>query len=86
MGEVLVNPPVAGGRPHILPGELGEARPLVVDEVLVFVALASLQHDNLDALLRQFVAKRAAARARPYDDDDAVVVLIEFRRHVRFLA
>ncbi len=86
MGEVLVNPPAAGGRPHVLPGELGEAGPLVVDEVLVFVTLASLQRDDLDALLRKLIAESAAARARSHDDDDAVVVQIEFRCHVRFLA
>ena len=60
--------------------------PLVVDEVLVFDALARFEDDHLYALLRQLVAERAAARARAHDDDDAVVVLIEFRRHVVFLA
>ena len=86
IGEVLMNPPAAGGRPHVLPRELDEAVPLVVDEVLVLIALARLEHDDFDALLRQLVAQGAAARARSHNDDDAVVVLIEFRCHVRFLA
>ena len=86
VGEVLVNPPAAGGRPHICPRELSEARPFIVDEIREVQALARFEHDDFDAFLRQFVAKRAAARARSYDDDDAVVVLIEFGCHVRFLA
>ena len=86
VGEVLVDPPAAGGRAHIRPGELGEAWPFVVDEIRELDAFARFQHDDFDALLRQLVAERSAARARPYDDDDAVVVLIEFRCHVRFLA
>ena len=86
VGEVLVNPPTARGRPHIGPCKLGEAWPFVVDEIREVQALARFEHDDFDALLRQLVAKRSAARARPYDDDDAVVVLIEFRCHVRFLA
>ena len=86
VGEVLVNPPAAGGRAHIRPCELGEAWPFVVDEIREVQALACFEHDDFDALLRQLVAKRAAACARPHDDDDAVVVLIEFRCHVRFLA
>ena len=76
IGEVLVNPPAAGGRAHIRPCELGEAWPFVVDEIREVQALARFQQDDFDAFLRQLVAKRAAARARPYDDDDAVVVLI----------
>ncbi len=86
IGEVLVHPPAAGGRSHVRPCELGEARPFVVDEIREVVTLAGFEHDDLDALLRKFVAERAAARARSHDDDDAVVVQIEFRCHVRFLA
>src|ERR1700677_1952783 len=86
VGEVLVNPPASRGRPHVRPSELGEAWPFVIDEIREVQALARFEHDDFDAFLRQLVAKRAAARARPYDDDDAVVALIEFCYHVRFLA
>jgi len=65
---------------------LGEARPFVVDEVREVVALARFNDDDLHALLRQLVAERPAAGARSHDNDDAVVVQIEFRCHVRFLA
>ena len=81
-----MHPPAAGSRAHVLPGELGEARPFIVDEVLEVVALARFENDDFDALLRELVAERAPARARSYNHDDAVVVLVEFRRHVRFLA
>ena len=36
VGEVLGDPPASGRRAHVLPGELGEAVPFVVDEVLRF--------------------------------------------------
>ena len=77
VGEVLVDAPGAGGGAHVGPGELGEAGPFVVDEILVFDAVAGLEDDGLDALLGELVAERAAARAGADDDDEAVVVQVE---------
>src|SRR5690606_2546289 len=74
--KVLRHAPAADGRAMIEPGELGETVPLVVDEILVFDARAGFEDDDVDALLRQFVAERAAAGARTYDDDHTVVVEI----------
>ena len=74
VGEILRHPPVTGGGAIVEPGELAERVPFVVDEVLVLDALAGFQDDDVDALLGQFVAERAAAGARADDDDDAVVV------------
>ncbi len=62
--EIMRDPPGAGRGSHVLPGELGEAFPLVVDEIRDLVAVARLEDDDLDALLRQFVAERAAPRRR----------------------
>ena len=39
---------------------------------------AGFEHDDLDALLRQLVGERAAARTRADDDDDRVVAEVEF--------
>src|SRR5258708_27731033 len=60
------------------PGELGKTVPLVVDELLVLDAGARLEDDDLDALLRQLVAQRAAAGAGADDHHNAAVVQIEF--------
>ncbi len=73
--------PVARGRALVLPGKLGKGIPLVVDEILVFVACARLQDDDVDALLREFVAERAAAGAGADDDDNAVVLQIKWCCH-----
>ena len=62
--------PDAGRGAHVGPGELGEALPFVVDEVLNLVAFAGLQDDDLDALLRELVCERAAAGPGTDDDDD----------------
>ena len=40
--------------------------------------VASLEDHDLDALLGKFVAERAAARTRADDDDESVVVDVEF--------
>ena len=64
------HPPGSGGRAHVLPGELGEARPFVVDEVRNLVAVAGLEDHDLDALLGELVAECSAARAGADDDDD----------------
>ena len=77
VGEVARHAPRARRGPHVGPGELGEAFPLVVDEVLDLVAGARLQDHRLDALLGEFVAERAAAGAGADDDDEAVVVEVE---------
>ena len=39
---------------------------------------AGFEHDDVDALLGELVAERAAAGARSDDDDDAVVAQIKF--------
>jgi len=72
--EILAHAPGAGRRPHVLPGKLSEARPLVVHEVRRFVTVPGLEDHHADALLRQFVAERAAAGAGADDDDHAIVV------------
>src|SRR6476646_9071626 len=69
--EVLGNLPASGCRARVLPGELGEAVPLVVDEVLVLDARAGFQDHDLDALLRELVAERAAAGAGTHDHHHA---------------
>src|SRR5690606_6411540 len=63
-----------GGRAVVEPGDLGKALPLVIDEIVVFDAAACLEDDDIDALLGEFVAKRATTGARADDDDNAVVV------------
>ena len=64
------------------PGELGEAFPFVVDEIRRCSSrLPASSMTDLDALLREFVAKRAAAGAGADDDDDPVVVQIELSNH-----
>ena len=70
-GKVLVHAPGPGRGAHVRPGELGEARPFVVDEILDLVAAARLEDDGLDALQRELGAERAAAGAGADDDDDA---------------
>src|SRR5690606_23242474 len=80
-GEVLGHPPVAARRAWIDPGELAEAFPLVVDVVLRQVAPARLQRDDADALLGKLVRNDPAAGAGPDDDDDRVVVQIEWCCH-----
>jgi hypothetical protein len=52
--------------------------PLVVDEILHLVPAAGFEDYNLDALLSEFVSKRTAARAGADDDDESVVVEVEF--------
>ena len=82
VGEVLGDAPAARRGAHVGPGELGEALPFVVDEVLDLDARAGFEDDDLDALLRELVAERAAAGAGADDHDHAVVIQIEFC-HVR---
>ena len=60
-------------RRNVLPGELAEALPFVVDEVLNLVARAGLKDDHLDAPLGELVRERAADRPRANDDDDRIV-------------
>ena len=79
LGKSLAHAPGARRGAHVRPGELGEALPFVVDEVLDLVARAGLEHDHLDALLRELVGERAAAGAGADDDDDA------YRRSDRIL-
>ncbi len=76
VGKVLRDTPAAAGRAVVEPGELGEAVPFVVDEILVFDTRTGLEHDDVDAFLRQLVAERAAAGTRADDDDHTVVVEI----------
>jgi hypothetical protein len=56
---------------RVEPGQLAEAFPFVVDEILGQVAPARFQRHDLDALLRQFVRQHPAARAGADDDDHA---------------
>lgn len=69
--------PVARSRALVFPGELGKGVPLVIDEVVEFVACAGLQDDDVDALLGEFIAERAAAGPRADDDDQIVVFQIK---------
>ena len=79
--KILRHAPVAGGGALVLPGELGKRIPLVIDEILVFVAGARLEDDDVDAFLRKLVAQRAAAGAGADDDDHAVVVEVKLCCH-----
>ena len=81
--EVAGHPPVARRLAGVRPGELREAVPLVVDIVLGKVAPAGLEGHDGNALLRQLVGERAAARAGADDNDHAVVALVEWSCHVR---
>src|SRR5262249_34260837 len=81
IGKVAVHTPRARRRAHVLPGQLREAIPFVVNEILDLKALAGFENDDLDALVREFVGERAAAGAGANDDNDRVVGLIEFRSH-----
>ncbi len=81
VGEVARHPPRPGGGAHVEPGELGEAFPLVVDEVLGLVVAAGFEGDDGDALLRQSVAEHAAAGTGADDDDDRVVVEVKGCSH-----
>src|SRR3546814_12870050 len=80
-GEIPGDAPAPRRRALVEPGDLAEARPLVIDEVLDLVAPARLENHHRDALLRQLVAERAATSAGADDDDDAVVAEIVFRCH-----
>jgi hypothetical protein len=81
VGEVLGHPPGSGGRAGVGPGELGEARPFVIDEILDRMPGARFEHNDIHSLLGQFIAKRSAAGARANDDNHIVVIEIEFRSH-----
>ena len=81
VGKVLRDTPVARSRAHVLPGELGETVPLVVDEVVIFVARSCFEDDDVDALLGKFVAERAAAGTRADDDDHAIILQVEWCCH-----
>ena len=72
------DPPASRSGAHILPGQLGEAVPFVVDEILDLVPVAGLEDHDLDALLGELVAERSATRAGADDDDEPVVVEVEF--------
>jgi hypothetical protein len=82
VGEILGDAPVAGCGSHILPRQLRETFPFVVDEVLQLDARPGLKDHNLDALLGQFVTQRAAAGAGTDDYDHAIIVQIKFRHDV----
>ena len=77
IGEILVDAPRTGRRAHVLPSELDERVPFVVDEILDFVTRACFQDHGFDAFQRQFRAERAAAGARTDDDDYRIVVEIK---------
>ena len=81
IGEILGDAPRARRRARIGPRELREARPFVIDEILVFVALARLEDHHVDALLGQFVAERPATGTRADDDDDVRIILSIPSRH-----
>src|SRR5260370_39104415 len=83
VGEVLVSARAARRGAHVLPGELREARPFVVDEILDLVAGAGLEDHRLDALEGEFGAQGSAAGARTDDDHDAGVVQVERCCHDR---
>ncbi len=76
VGKVLRDAPAAASRAVVKPGKLGKTVPFVVDEILVFNTRTGLEHDDVDALLRQLVAERPAAGTRTDDDDHTVVVEI----------
>src|SRR5262245_52020667 len=76
VGKVLGYTPVAGCGSLVHPGELSETFPLVIDEVLVLMAGAGLENNDVDALLCKLVAERSAAGARADDDDHTVVLEI----------
>ena len=78
IGEVLGHTPASGCGAHVRPCELGKALPFIVDEVMVLDARTGFEDDDLDALLRQFVAQCSTARARAHDYDHAAVIQIEF--------
>ncbi len=78
IGEVLGDAPAARGRAHIVPRQLRETLPLIVDEILDLGARTGLKDHDLDALLREFVAERSAAGAGAHDYNHAIVIQIEF--------
>ncbi len=78
IGEVMRDPPGSRRGAHVLPGQLREAGPFVVDEIRDLVPPAGLKDHHLDALLRELVAERAATGAGADNHDHAVVVQIEF--------
>ena len=78
IGEVMRDPPASRSGAHILPGQLDEAVPLVIDEILHLVPVAGLEDHDLDALLGEFIAERATARAGADDHDQSVIVEVEF--------
>jgi hypothetical protein len=82
IGEITRHLPASGGGAHVGPGELGEAVPFVVDEVLELVPVAGLEDHGFDALLGKLVAERSTACAGADDDDEPVVVEVEFCHRV----
>jgi hypothetical protein len=58
--KVLRHAPVARGGSHVGPGELREALPFVVDEILDLDARTGFEDHDLDAFLRKLVAQGAA--------------------------
>src|SRR6476620_12805414 len=78
IGKIMGDAPVSRSGAHIFPGELGETAPFIVDEILHLVPIASLKDHDLDALLGELVAECAAARTRADDNDESVVVEVEF--------
>ncbi len=79
VGKIVRHAPGTRRGAHVLPGELGKARPFVVDEIRDLMASAGFQDHHLDALLRKLVAERAAAGAGADNADHGVVVQIECR-------
>jgi hypothetical protein len=73
--KVFGDAPAARRGAFVEPRQQLERTPLVGREVGLRMQLARLQHDDVDTLLRQFVRKRAATRARSDDHDDLVVVV-----------
>jgi hypothetical protein len=78
-GEVGVQ--IAGAFARVEPRDLGEHLAAVGD-VTQREALAGLETHHLDALLGELVAERAAAGTGTDDDDDRIVVQIEFGHRI----
>ena len=81
--EVVGEPVGALGLAQVEPRELQERGPLVVDVLLGLEALAGLEHDDVDALLRELVGEGSATGPGADDDDDRVVGVVERCRHQR---
>src|SRR6266545_384 len=72
IGKVLGDTPGARSGALVEPGDFIKHRPLVIDKIFYFKALACLKEDDLDSLLAQLVSQSAAASTGANDDHDAV--------------